>query len=326
MHKTRRKLILASAISGILPSAVIGQGVFPSGPVKIVVPFPPGGGADVLARVLGKQLSDRWGKPVIIENRPGAATSMAAGYVAKAAADGATLLLTSDTTLAVNPALYSKLPYNADVDFAPISQLVQLNQMLLVRNESGITDLNSFIQKAKASPGKLTYASYGSGSEPHLAMEMLKNKAGIFILHVPYRGVPLALNALLGGEVDFTFSGVASALPHIQSGKLRAIAIGGSKRTPLVGDIPTFAELGYPMVPARAWFGLVAPANTPASIVQKIAQDVRSIADSPEFLAKDVQARGFVPIFNTPAEFSRELVRNRAEAIQLVKISGAMPE
>lgn len=326
MFKSRRCFLLAASMAGLQPMRALAQAAFPSGLVKIVVPLPAGGGADILVRILGQQLGERWGKPVIVENRPGAATMIAAGVVAKAPADGLTLLLAVEPTLTINPALYPKLPYDAERDFAPISQLVQMNQILLVRKGQGVTDLKSLIQLAKQRPDKLSYASYGSGSEPHLAMEMLKNKAGISVMHVPYKGVPAALNALLAGEVDMTLSGAPSALPHIQSGKLLPIAIGGGKRLPLLRDVPTFTELGFPSVPARAWFSLVAPASTSPAIVQKIAQDIRQIAASPGFIAKEVEARGYEPIFSTPEEFDRVLKRQRTEAIELVKVSGAVPE
>lgn len=326
MLTNRRCFILAASMAGLQPMRALAQPSFPSGLVKIVVPFPPGGGADVLARVLGQQLSDRWGERVIVENRPGAATMIAAGAVAKAPADGLTLLLAAEPTLTINPALYPKMPYDAARDLAPISQLVQMNQILLVRKGHGMTDLKTLIERAKQKPGSLSYASYGSGSEPHLAMEMLKHKAGVSVLHVPYKGVPLALNALLAGEVDMTLSGAASALPHIKSGKLEPIAIGGSKRLPLVSDVPTFTELGFPAVPARAWFGLVAPAGTSPAIVQKIAQDVRQVASSPKFISEQINERGYEPIFSSPDEFASLLERQRKEAVELVKVSGAKPE
>lgn len=299
---------------------------YPERPVKFIVPYPAGGGIDVLARTLGQRLAERWGQPVVVENRPGSGTIAAADTVAKAAADGYTLLLTSDTTLTVNPALYAKLPYDAVKDFQPITQLVQLNQLLLARPDVGAKTLADAIRLAKAHPDKYNYASYGSGSQPHLAMEVLKNKAGISVLHVPYKGVPLALNAVLSGEVQFTFSGTASSLAHIQAGRLVPLAIGGKKRLALVPDVPTFAELGYPEVPAYAWFGLFAPAGTKSETVEKIARDIREIAAGAEFQQREVQARGYESVFNTPAEFARVLEAERVQAARAVKISGAKVE
>ena len=297
---------------------------YPSRPVKIVVPYPAGGGIDVLARSLAQQLSVKWGKAVIVENRSGSATIIGADAVAKSPPDGYTLLLTTQTTVSTNPLLYSKLPYNAQKDFQPITQLVHLNQILLTRADGPMSTFSDMIKQVKTKPGRYNYASYGSGSEPHLAMEMLKNKAGLFIVHVPYRGVPLSLAALLGGEVEFTFSGAASSMPHIQSGKLTPLAIGGKTRLGLLPQIPTFAELGFAEVPAQAWFGLFSPSGTPLDIVRKIAQDIRDISINPEFQQRDVQARGYEPIFSTPTDFVRAIELERASIARAVKVSGAV--
>lgn len=296
---------------------------YPVRPVKIVVPYPAGGGIDVLARSLAQQLSTKWGKPVVIENKSGSATIAGADTVAKSPPDGYTLLLTTQTTVTTNPLLYAKLPYNAVTDFAPVTQLVQLNQILLTRADVPMSNLGDMIREVKSKPGRYNYASYGSGSEPHLAMEMLKNKAGLFILHVPYRGVPLALSALIGGEVEFTLSGAASSMPHIQSGKLKPLAIGGKTRLALLPQVPTFAELGFGEVPAQAWFGMFAPAGTSPEIVRKIAQDIRAISANPEFQQRDVRERGYEPIFSSPAEFARAIELERAPIAKAIKISGA---
>ena len=302
-----------------------GQG-YPNKTIRIVVPYPAGGGIDLISRAIGNQLSQRWGQPVVIENKPGSGTIVAAEGVAKAAPDGYTLMVTTDSTISVNPHLYARLPYDPVKDFAPITQMVLLNQLLLANAAVPANNLKELIAYAKANPGKLNYASYGSGSQPHLAMEMLKSQAGMDIVHVPYKGIPQAVPAAIAGEVQLTFSGAASSIAHIKGGRLKAIAIGGKSRLFMLPEVPTFTEGGFPEVPANAWFGLFAPAGTPREVVMKLNAELVKMLKEPEFNQKEVVAKGYELVANTPEEFTAFLVTDSQRNARAVKISGAKAE
>jgi tripartite-type tricarboxylate transporter receptor subunit TctC len=319
------KRIIAVACLLACSIAVHAQG-YPNKPIRIVVPYPAGGGIDLIARAIGNQLSQRWGQGVIIENKPGSGTIVAAEGVAKAAPDGYTLMITTDSTMSVNPHLYAKLPYDPAKDFAPITQMVLLNQLLLANAAVPFNNLKDLIAYAKANPGKLNYASYGSGSQPHLAMEMLKSQAGIDIVHVPYKGIPQAVPAAIAGEVQLTFSGAASSIAHIKGGRIKPIAIGGKARLSMLPDVPTFTESGFPEVPANAWFGLFAPAGTPRDVVMKINAEVTKMLREPEFNQKEVIGKGYELVAGTPEEFAAFLVTDSQRNARAVKISGAKAE
>ncbi len=299
---------------------------YPNKTIRIVVPYPAGGGIDLISRAIGNQLSQRWGQPVVIENKPGSGTIVAAEGVAKAAPDGYTLMVTTDSTISVNPHLYARLPYDPVKDFAPITQMVLLNQLLLANAAVPANNLKELIAYAKANPGKLNYASYGSGSQPHLAMEMLKSQAGMDIVHVPYKGIPQAVPAAIAGEVQLTFSGAASSIAHIKGGRLKAIAIGGKSRLFMLPEVPTFTEGGFPEVPANAWFGLFAPAGTPREVVMKLNAEVVKMLKEPEFNQKEVVAKGYELVAGTPEEFTAFLVTDSQRNARAIKISGAKAE
>ena len=323
-----RLLTATLALACLAPVALSGahaQG-YPSKPVRIIVPYPAGGGIDVMSRLIGQRLAQRLGQSVVVENKPGAGTLVAAETVARAAPDGHTLLITTDATITINPHLYAKLPYDPVKDFAPITQLVLLNQMLLANPQVPASNLKELIAYAKANPGKLNYASYGVGSQPHLAMEILKNQAGIDIVHVPYKGIPQAVPAAIAGEVQLTFSGAASSQAHIKAGRLKALAIGGTKRLGIVPDVPTFAEAGFPDVPANAWFGLFAPAGTPREVIATLHAEVTRILRDPDFLQKEILAKGYELVAGTPEEFAAFLVADSKRNAVAVKISGARAE
>ena len=299
---------------------------YPSKTIKIVVPYGAGGGIDVISRLVGERLSQRLGQPVLIDNRPGGGTLLAAEQVAKSAPDGYTLMVTTDSTMTINPHLYAKLPYDPVKDFAPITQLVFLNQLLLQNPAVPADNLKELIAYAKANPGKLNYGSYGSGSQPHLAMEMLKSQAGLDIVHVPYKGLTQTVPATIAGDVQLTFSGAASSLAFIKSGRLKALAVGGKTRLALLPEVPTFTESGFPDVPANAWFGLFAPAATPRDIVMKLHAEVVRILRDPEFVQKELTAKGYELIASTPEEFTAFLAGDSARNARAVRISGAKAE
>lgn len=299
---------------------------YPSKPIRIVVPYPAGGGIDVLSRLIGARLAQRFNQPVVIENKPGGGTIVAAESVARAAPDGHTLMVTTDATISINPHLYAKLPYDPVKDFAPITQLVFLNQLLVANAALPVSNLKELIAHAKAQPGKLNYASYGIGSQPHLAMEIFKSQSGTDIVHVPYKGIPQAVPAAIAGEVQLTFSGAASSQAHIKAGRLKALAIGGAARLPLMPEVPTFAEQGFADVPANAWFGLFAPAGTPREVIATLHAEVTRILKEPEFLQKEIAAKGYELVVSTPEEFAVFLAADTRRNAQAVKISGARAE
>src|SRR5687767_8554259 len=299
---------------------------WPAKPVRIVVAYPPGGGIDVMTRQIAERLTQAWGQPVVVENKPGANTIVATDAVAKSAPDGYTVLMTTDATFSINPHLYKKLPFDTQRDFMPVTMLVLLQQMLVAHPALPASTLDELIALAKAKPGSINYASYGSGSQPHLSGEMLKNKAGIDLVHVPYKGISLAVPAVIAGEVQLTFAGIATSTAPLKSGRIKAIAIGGAKRSPLLPQVPTFAELGYPEVETHAWFGLFLPANSPRDAVGRIHLDTRAILDEPDFRQKQLIDKGYEVVGSSPADFVNYLQKDSASRARAVKISGAKAE
>jgi tripartite-type tricarboxylate transporter receptor subunit TctC len=299
---------------------------WPTKPVRVIVAYPAGGGIDVMARQIAGKLSGPWGQPVVVENKPGANTILAADAVAKAAPDGHTILFTTDATFSINPHLYAKLPYDAQRDFIPVTMLVLLQQMLVAHPSLQANTLDELIKLAKQNPGKINYASYGSGSQPHLAGEMLKHKAGIDLVHVPYKGISLAVPAVIAGEVQLTFSGIATGMGPVKAGRIKALAIGGKSRSPLLPQVPTFAELGFPEVETHAWFGLFLPAGSPKEATTRIFQDTKKILEDPEFRQKQLIERGYEVMGSSPEEFASYMKKDSESRQRAVKISGAKAE
>jgi tripartite-type tricarboxylate transporter receptor subunit TctC len=297
---------------------------WPTKPVRIVVAYPPGGGIDVLARQLAEKLAPAWGQPVVVENRPGANTIVAADAVARS--DPHTILMTTDATFSINPHLYPKLPYDPQRDFIPVTMLVLLHQLLVAHPSLPASTLEELIKLAKAKPGSIAYASYGSGSQPHLAGEMLKNKAGIDLVHVPYKGISLAVPAVIAGEVQLTFAGIATSMPQLKAARIKALATGGAKRSPLLPEVPTFAELGYPEVETHAWFGLFLPAGSPAQAVGRIHQDTSKAINEPDFRQKQLVEKGYEVVGSAPQEFVMYLRKDSESRGRALKISGAKAE
>lgn len=318
-----KRLFLALVL--LMPAFAWAQS-WPAKPVRIVVAYPPGGGIDVMARQLAEKLTPLWGQPAVVENKPGANTIVAAESVAKSAPDGYTILMTTDATFSINPHLYSKLPYDARRDFMPVTMLVLLHQFLVAHPAVPFNDLDGLIRTARANPGSINYASYGSGSQPHLAGEMLKHKAGIDLVHVPYKGISLAVPAVMAGEVQLTFAGIATSTPQLKAGRIKAIAIGGPGRSPLFAQVPTFAELGYPEVETHAWFGLFLPAGSPREAVSRIHSDVRRILEEPEFRQKQLIDKGYDVVGSGAAEFAAYIAKDSESRARAVKISGAKAE
>ncbi len=285
------------------------QAGYPSRPVRLIVPFAPGGGSDVLARLIGPRLSERLGQPVVVDNRPAASGIVGADLVAKAAPDGHTLLGTT-VTFVISGALHQGLPYDAIKDFAPVTLFISSPFGLLLHPSVPAKTVKEFIAYAKANPGKLLYGSSGPGSSPHLAAELFNSMAGLRMTHVPYKGISPAITAQLGNEVQVTFSNIFSTLGHWQAGRLRLVAHGGAKRVEAFPDIPTITESGLPGFESRNWYGYAAPAKTPRPIVERLHKEFAAVAAVPE-VRKTLVSQGNDVVASTPQEFAKSI---RAEA------------
>ncbi len=295
--------LLTASVLGLATTGAPAQGSYPERPVRIVVPFPAGGPADVLARIVGDRLAQSLGKPFVVENKAGAGGNIGMDQGARAAPDGYTLTLAPVGNLTVAPALYAKLPYDPAKDFAPISVLAVVPNILIVHPSVPAKTVAELVALAKAKPGSLNYASPGNGSIPHLAAELFKRMAGIDIVHIPFNGVAPATNAVLSGEVQIFFAQSSSALPQWRAGKVVALGVATRKRIAAAPELPTIAEQGFPDFEATSWYALVAPAGTPMPVIDRLhAEIVRALA------APDVRERiaglGAEPVGNSPAEFA----------------------
>jgi tripartite-type tricarboxylate transporter receptor subunit TctC len=310
-----------SALLLVLPLVVSGGATaqnYPSKPVRWVVPYPAGGGSDFLARTIGQALSVGLGQPLLIENKPGGNTSIAAVDVARAPADGHTVLSADNGTLVFNPALYKSLTYNPTRDFTPVTLMGRFPMILVVNPEQGFASAKDFIAKAKAKPGVLNYASAGAGSPHHLAMELLKVEAGLFMVHVPYRGAAPALADAVGGQVSAMMVDYAAGASFIKSGKLKPLAVAHPTRLTQLPDVPTFAELGYKNVEAAALVGMVVPAATPADIVAALNRRVVEAIKDPE-VNKRLVDFGVEPVGSTPEQYAELLRKETARWHKLIR-------
>jgi len=295
--------------------------VYPTKPIRMIVPVPPGGGADFVARSYASRLSDALGQQVVVDNRGGAAGIIAMEATAKAAPDGYTIIQTNISTISINPYIYSKLPYDAEKGFAPIS-ICTLNPLVLVIHPSvAARTVPELIGIAKAKPGTVTYASLGSGSIQHLAGFMFGKSAGINLIHVPYKGAAPATVDLLAGQVNIAFSGIGTVIAHVRAGRLRGLATTGAKRVDAYAELPTMAESGGPAMQVELWNGFLAPAGTPATIVKRLSDEFNRIAktsDLPQVLA----TQGTSPTTSTPEEFARFIKSEQAKFRKLVPEMG----
>ena len=295
---------------------------YPSKPVKIIVPFPPGGLADNLARGLSQELSREWGQQVVVENRAGANTIIAAQATLAAGGDGYTLMLANDPTISSNQYLYTKLPYDPVKDFVPVINVAETLEVMVVGPAFKGNTLNDLIAAAKAKPDEVAYGTYGLGSKAHIDAETFSKLVGIKTLHVPYKGVADVMPALLSGQVQFAITGVPPAIPLVRSGQLRAIAIASPKRSASLPEVPTFSEVGLQGFNASAWFGLIAPAATPRAVVEKIAADVSKVIVRPDFQEKYISGVGLELLNQGPAQFADFLRKDRAAyAIQIKELN-----
>jgi tripartite-type tricarboxylate transporter receptor subunit TctC len=304
-------------------SSALAQGDFPSKSLRLVVTVPPGGAADFIARLVGGKLADSLGQPVVVENKAGASGTIAADAVAKAPADGYTLLQNSITTHGIGPHLFAKLPYDPVKDFAPVSGLALLPLIMAVNAELPVKDVKELIAYSKTH--SVNFASSGNGGAPHMAAELFKSVTGAPIVHVPYKGSGPAVSDLVGGRVQIMFDAAPSLIAHVRSGKLRVLAAASAERNRLLPDAPTFAELGYPQVNVSLWYGLVAPAGTPRPVVEKLNRAVGQVLDTKE-VTERLQAQGAEPMRGTPEAFATFMHQEMAKWAPVVKAAGVKAE
>ena len=316
-----------AALCAFVASPALAQTpAWPAKPVRLIIGIAPGGGSDLLARAMAQRLTVQWGQSVVVENRAGANSIIATEAVAKSAPDGHTLLFATDSAFTISPHLYSKIPYDALRDFAAVTQLTEFGTVLVANAALPVSTAGELIALAKKDPGRITYGSIGAGSQMHLISEMLNNKAGISLSHIPYKGVPQMVTAVLTGEVNLIWVGVFSSRPHIKSGKLKALGYSIAKRTAFMPEVPTFVELGYPDVDKGVWYGVLAPARTPRPLVERIHADIRRLLDEPEFREKELLSKGYEPTGLGPDEFAALIRRQFAAGAIMVKVSGAQVE
>jgi tripartite-type tricarboxylate transporter receptor subunit TctC len=312
----------ASATTAMAQGAAAG---FPSRPIKIIVPFSPGGATDVLARMFGQELSKAWGQPVVVENKPGAGGNIGAEAGAKAAPDGHTLLLVAAGFMAVSPSLYPKLPFDPVKDYAPVTLLVTAPLLLAVHPSVPAKTVKEFIELARSQPGKISIGNGGTGTAQHLGGEYFTSTAGITVIHVPYKGSAPATTDLLSGQVNAMLDNMVTLIPHVKSGRLRALGVSALQRAPNLPEVPTIAESALPGFETGTWYGIVAPAGTPPEIVAKLnAEMVRGVR-APEIAAKLIDM-GLAPAGNTPEQFSAMIKAEIAKYATIVKQAGIKPD
>ncbi|MFO1412985.1 MAG: tripartite tricarboxylate transporter substrate binding protein [Burkholderiales bacterium] len=317
-----RVLVGVVALCGAALAAPAWAQAYPTKTVKMVVPFPPGGSLDITGRLIAQKLTEMWGQPVVVENKPGAGGNIGADFVAKSPPDGYTILMGALSTHAVNPSLYKTMPYDAAKDFAPITLIAITPNVLVVNANSPVNNVKEFIAYTKANPGKLSFGSGSNGSAGHLAGELYKVETGTDAVHIPFKGGAPATQALLAGDTQFMFDNLANAMAQVKAGKLKALAVTTGQRSKLVPDLPTMAEAGLPGFDISTWYGFFAPAGTPPAIVAKWNADVTKILNSPEVREK-IMADGAEPAPDTPAEFAAFIQKELAKYARIVKASGA---
>ncbi len=312
---------LVALAAAAVPMQVLAQ-AWPSKPIKYVVPFAPGGTTDILARTVGEKLSIALGQPVVVENKPGAGGGVGADYTAKAAPDGYTIMGGTISTHAINASLYSNLPYDPVKDFAAITLIARVPNLLVINPEIKAKNVAELIALMKANPGKFTFASSGNGTSQHLSGELFKSMAGVEMQHIPYKGSPPALQDVVGGQVSMTFDNITTAWPLAKAGKLRPLAVTTAKRSSVAPEVPTLAESGLPGFEVGSWQGVFAPAGTPPEIVKRLNAEIVKILNMPDVKEKLV-GLGAEPVGDTPEQFSAYVKSEVAKWSDIVKKSGA---
>jgi tripartite-type tricarboxylate transporter receptor subunit TctC len=317
---------LVAGFFAIIPLAGAFAQQYPVHPIRVVVPFPQGGGIDVLVRALAGELTAKWGQPVIIDNRAGAGGNIGVEAVAKATPDGYTLLATVNQTFTSNRFLYKTLSYDPDRSFVPVTLMVQSDHFLLAHPSVPARDMRELVALAKRQPGKLTYGSFGNGSQPQLVYETLNKREGLDLLHVPYKGIAPLMLAVTAGEVNLATGSAGVAGELIRAGRVKALAIAGKRRAAQFPDVPTTAEAGFPQVQASIWYGLFAPAGTPSAIVEKVGDDVRALLRTPAFADKQATARGLDVVASTSHELAAAIKEETATVGEMIRAADVKAE
>lgn len=320
--KPLTQLLTALTAALVLCTTAIAQ-TYPTKPVRIVVPLSPGGPVDVITRALAVKLTEVWGQPVVVDNRPGANEMVGAENVANSKGDGYTLFMATDPSISQNQFLYAKLPYDPINAFAPISRIALANMVLFVPASLPVNNVKEFVEYAKQQPGKIPYGSTGIGNATHLSMAWLENRTNISLIHVPYKGLAPVIQDMLAGQVQAAFGALSVLEPHIKAGKIKALAISGSQRPKLLPSLPTLVESGFENIDANFNIALFAPRETSKELVARIARDVQKIVRDPAFRERYIDGYAFDLIASTPEEFSSYIVRDRVRQEQRIKISGA---
>ena len=311
-----------AGLLALVISAAAAAQAYPSRPVKVVVPFPPGSTPDIVGRTLSSKLQESFGQPFVVENRTGAGGNIGTEAVAKAPADGYMLLIGITGPVATNKYLYRSLPYDPDKDLAPISLLASAPQMLVVVPELKVDTFRAFIDYARTNPGRISYGSVGSGSASHLTMELLKSEAKFYAVHIPYRGFPPAVTDMLAGNIHAMFAIIPGVLPHVRAGKMKALAVTALKRSALAPDVPSVTELGYPQLESLAWIGLLAPAGAPGEVLERLSATTMRVMHAPD-VQELLSRQGFDVVAGTPAEFQRWIRSENEKWSRVIRASGA---
>lgn len=309
---------LAAAVATTLSLPVFAAAPYPTKPIRIIVAYTPAGATDILARTVGQKLSESWGQPVIIDNRAGAAGNIGTEVAAKATPDGYTLIMGTAGTHGINVSLYRKLNWHPVTDFAPVSLVAMVPNIMVINNALPFKNVRELIAHAKANPGKLSYGSPGNGSTAHLSMELFKSMTGINLVHIPYKGSAGVLADVMGGQIAVTIDNMPPYLPQVKAGKIRALAVSPAKRSSAVPELPTIAEAGVPGYESGAWFGLLAPAGTPKDIVSKLSNETARILKQPD-VNKRVSELGAEPVGSTPEEFAALIKAEIAKWAKVIK-------
>ncbi len=317
-------MVAAGALTPVLPARPVFAQAWPARVVKLIVPFTPGGGIDGVARIVGARLSEMWGQQVVVENKPGAGGNIASEMVARATPDGYTLYITA-AGLAINRYLFPSINYDPIADFAPVTLICSFPNMLVVPNASPLRSVADLVAEARKSPGKLTYASPGHGSSPHMSGELFKYMAKVDLVHVPYRGASPAYADLLAGRTDTYFAVMASGLPLVQSGQLRALGVTTAGRVPAAPDVPTIAEAGLPGYDTSSWFAFFVPARTPPDITRKMHADIVAVLAEAPIRAR-LEQQGLIPIGSTPEELGAHLKSEMEKWAPVIKAAGIKVE
>jgi tripartite-type tricarboxylate transporter receptor subunit TctC len=323
MFHSRLSITLAAGL--MLGMTQAAAQTYPAKPVRMVVPFPAGGTPDILGRILVQRLTTALEQTVLIDNRGGAAGNIGVEAVARSAPDGYTLIIGHSGTFAVNPSLYAKLPFNTVKDFAPVTLIAMVPNLLVVHPSLPVKSVKELVALAKAHPGEINYGSAGVGSVPYMAVEYFKQLTGTNIVAIQYRGVGPILADLVGGQISLSFAGVTAFLPHVKANRLRALAVGTKKRIDLLPDVPTVAEAGIPKYEQTVWYGVLAPADTPREVVMKLNSEIVKALQRPD-MASQFAAQGATPTSSTPEAFGEFIKAETARWAGVIKTSGAKPE